>query len=78
VVNYHRLIQMSKPIRISAEMSEYKQQSAAAAFRTQEPIKPVGRPELGAALEQVGSKESIQRTREIICHTSGKIASIDR
>lgn len=49
----------------------------ALSYRAESAIKRSGRPELDAALEQVESPESIERTQTIIRRSSGSIASND-
>lgn len=49
----------------------------ALSYHSEKAIKSVGRPELDAALDQVGTPEANARTQAIIRRTSGAIASTD-
>jgi hypothetical protein len=49
----------------------------ALSYRAESAVKRVGRADLDALLDKVGSPEAVQRTRELIRRTSGKIASTD-
>jgi hypothetical protein len=49
----------------------------ALSFQAESAVKRVGRPELDAVLDQVGTPEANERTQAIIRRTSGTIASTD-
>ena len=49
----------------------------ALSYQTETAIKRVGRPELDAALDEIGSSAATARTQAIIRRTSGAIASTD-
>ena len=49
----------------------------ALSYQAESAVKRVGRPELDAVLDQVGSSEANQRTQSIIRRTSATIASTD-
>lgn len=50
----------------------------ALAYRVESAVKQVKRANLDAALDQVGTPESIRRTQAIIRRNTGDIASVDR
>ena len=49
----------------------------ALSYHAEKAIKSVGRPELDAILDQVGTPEAVARTHAIIQRSSGSIASTD-
>ncbi|MDF1849828.1 MAG: hypothetical protein P1U85_03265 [Verrucomicrobiales bacterium] len=49
----------------------------ALSYRAESAVKRVGRADLDAALNEVGTPETVQRTQEMIRNTSGEIVSTD-
>lgn len=49
----------------------------ALSYRAESAVKQVGRADLDALLDAVGSPDAVQRTRELIRNASGEIVSTD-